>query len=250
MTIAVPPSKVKKLLKNYFSGVSQQASADILGISQGSISHWVARFDKKATNNGLLNAAKEYGVLNEIVELRSLSVELDKDGITTQESRAGVKIVKKFKKLGIEPAQHEMLVEVCAKVQDSGFVASALKLHEIQAESGLGPDEALSQYQQTTQKLSLAKGELEKVKVDLQDTTTKVEEKKIDSLQSTLDHLHEAVEKKFKTLKEEVADKEKEAKVTQKEIKEVAALKAALTKQGLDIPTLIKLAKEFGHGED
>jgi len=243
---------VKKLLKHYFSGVSQQAIAELLGISQGTVSHWVGRFDEKATNNGLLNAAKEYGVLNEIEELRALSIELDKAGITTQEARTGVKIMKKFKKLGIEPSQHEMLVEVCAEVTDPGFIADALKLHQIKMESGLDYGEAIAQFEKTLQELSLAKGELEKVKVDLQDTTTKLEEQKkqLDSFQSTMDHFYQAAEKEFKRIKKELADKEKEAKVTQKEIKEVAALKADLSAQGLDIPLLIKLAKEFGHGKD
>lgn len=36
--------------------------------------------------------------------------------------------------------------------------------------------------------------------------------------------------------------------VEEKEVKEVATLKAELTKNGLNLQTVLKLAKEFGHG--
>ena len=252
MTISLPPSKVKKILKCYFSGLSQSAIAEKLLISQGSVSHWVSRFNEEAIKNGLLSAAKEFSVLEEIVELRALSVELEKGGMTTKGAGVGVKIMKKFKKLGVDPAQHEELVEVCAQVKDPGFVESALKLHEIKLQSGLDYNEAIVKCEKTTQEITVAEAKLEKTKAELQDTTTKVEEKakKINNLQNSLDKLSKAVEERLKALKKEVANKEKEAKVTQKEIKQVAVLKADLAKQGLDIPTLVKLAKEMGHGEN
>lgn len=252
MTISLPPSKVKKLLKYYLSGFSQQVIAEMLGISQGSVSHWIERFSKQALKIGLLNAAKEYNVFEEIVELRALSVELDKAGMTTQEAKAGVKIIKKFKKLGIEPAKHEMLVEVCAQVKDPDFIANALKLHEIKLQSGLDYSEVIAQYEKTVQELPLVKAKLGKVEADLQDTTTKVEEKKneLNSLQSSLDKLNKLARERLKALKKEVTDKEKETKLTQKKIKQVAVLKADLLKQGLDIPTLIKIAKELMNGKE
>ncbi len=251
MTISLPPSRVKKLLKNYFSGCSQQEIAHQLAISQGTISHWAERFNKRAIDKGLLNAAKEFGVLDEIVELRSLSVELDKAGITTHEAKTGVKIMKKFKKLGVEPEQHEALVEVCAQVKDPDFIGDALKLHRIKMESGLDYSAAIVKYEKTVQGLPQVNEKLEKAKAELEYTTGQVEEKKkqLDSLQSNLDHLKKAAEEKMKAIKKEVADKEKEVEVTKKEINEVAALKTELSKQGLDIPTLIKLAKELTNGK-
>lgn len=251
MTISVPPSKVKKLLKYYFSGLSQQLIAEKVGISQGSVSHWVSKFEKKAINNGLLKAAKEHNVFDEIVELRALAVELDKAGMSTAEVKIGTKIMKKFKKLGIEPEQHEALVEVCAQVKDPDFIVDVLKLHQIKVESGVDYSEVIVQYEKTVQGLPLVKAKLGKVEADLHDAATKVEEKKkeIDSLQKKLDLACKLGKGWLAKIKKEVADKEKEAKLTQKEIKQVAVLKADLAKQGLDIPTLIKLAKEFGHGE-
>ena len=56
----------------------------------------------------------------------------------------------------------------------------------------------------------------------------------------------EADAKKMK-LELELAAKMKQFKVKQEEVEELSALKVRLSKQGLDISTLIKLTKEFTH---
>ena len=117
-------------------------------------------------------------MFNEIQELRALSVELNQAGLTAVDAVAGLKIIKKFNKLGVEPAQHEPLVGVCGEVNDPGFVAAALKLHEIELKSGHSYDDAIFQYQETIQELPIAKGELGKAKVDLEDTLAKVADQK------------------------------------------------------------------------
>ena len=47
--------------------------------------------------------------------------------------------------------------------------------------------------------------------------------------------------------KQEISTKMKDAKVTEKEIKQIAKLKVDLDKKGLDISTLVKLAEEVGN---
>ncbi len=167
MTVSLSASKVKNLFKYYFSGWPQPKIAKKLGISQGSVSHWVTRFAEQAAGEGLLNATKEMNMFNEIQELRGLSVELNQAGLTTVDAAAGAKIIKKFNKLGVEPAQHELLIGVCSKMNDPGFVAAALKLHEIEVKSGHSYDHAILQYQKTLQELPVVKGDLAKAKADL-----------------------------------------------------------------------------------
>ena len=53
---------------------------------------------------------------------------------------------------------------------------------------------------------------------------------------------------KEKELEQQVDAKMKKLGIQGKEIEEVASLKKELAKDGLDIATLIKLAKEFSHG--
>lgn len=249
MTVSLSKSKVKNLLKYYFSGWPQPKIGNKLGIAQPSVSNWVGRFAKQAAEVGLINAAKEWDVVNEIQELRAIAVELYEAGLTTADALAGAKIIKKFIKLGVDPAQHEPLVGVCTKVNDPGFVPAALKLHEIELKTGQSYDVVMSQYQKAIQELPTVKGDLAKAKADLEETSAKVASQK-----KILDHLkdqHDLMCKKIKEVMdgydEQVTNKMKECEVTQQEIDQVAALKAHLTKQGLDIATLMKLAKEFTH---
>ncbi len=55
---------------------------------------------------GLSAAGKEFGVYNEVDELRSLAVELDKTDISVQQAREGAKISQAFADLGVAPEQH------------------------------------------------------------------------------------------------------------------------------------------------
>jgi len=65
-----------------------------------------------AKNRGLLNAGKEFGVENEVDALRSLAVEMTNANLTTQEAKQGVRIIREFSKLGVEPEHYTMLIEV------------------------------------------------------------------------------------------------------------------------------------------
>ena len=108
---------------------------------------------------------------------------------------------------------------------------------------------AISQYKQTVEELPLVKGELEKAKTDLKDTSAKVANKKkeLHELEDKYDLMGEKVKETITFYDEKVTNKMKESEVSQEEIDQVANLKTTLGKQGLDIPTLIKIAKEFIH---
>jgi len=252
MTVPLSPSKVKKLLKYYFSGLQQPVIAKKLGISQGSVSHWVEKFRKQAATDGLLNTAKEYDMFDEIQGLRSLSVELHKAGLTTEDAKAGVKIIKKFNHLGVEPAQHELLVEVCNEVNTPGFTEAALELCAIKSKSGLSCEEALSKYQQATQELPLAETKLAELKAKLETISAKVADKKkeLRKIEDLYKLMVKKAEETIAKLDKDVTDKMTESEVNQEEIEQIASLKAELAKQGLDIPTLMKMAKEFSHGDN
>lgn len=64
------------------------------------------------------------------------------------------------------------------------------------------------------------------------------------SLEERLAKLKKLAKDTLAQTKQEVLVKMEEAKVTEKEIEEIAKLNADLDKKGLDIPTLVKLAKE------
>ncbi|MFC1980565.1 hypothetical protein ACFLVS_07015, partial [Chloroflexota bacterium] len=130
MTVQLSPHKASKILRGYFRGLPQTKIAKEAGINQSSISHYATRFKETAAKYGLPAAGKEYQVLNEVESLRSLSVELYKSKLTTDEARKGHNIIKVFLKLGINPEQHHTLIEVCQKVANPGFIEAAIRLSQ------------------------------------------------------------------------------------------------------------------------
>ena len=69
-------------------------------------------------------------------------------------------------------------------------------------------------------------------------------EQELASLEESMAKLKKLAEATLDQTKQEVLAKMEDAKVTEKEITEIAKLKVDLDKKGLDIPTLVKLAKE------
>jgi predicted transcriptional regulator/exonuclease VII small subunit len=242
--------RVRKLLKSYFSGLSQPAIAEKLHISQASVSNWVSTFKGRAYVIGLLNTAKEFEVMDEVNKLRSLAVELSDVDLTVDDAVVGVDIIKKFSHLGIKPEQHETLIHTCGKVNDPGFVHAAVKLSALETEKGVTYEEAVSRFETVTTKLPQKESQLQETEGKLKIAEAKVAqaEKKLADLEAKYDLLVTTVKGKLAEYDQEIKDKMKESEVAQEEINQISALKSDLGKVGLDIPTLIKLAKEFGHG--
>jgi predicted transcriptional regulator len=84
MTVRLSPHKITKMMRYYFSGLSESEAAAKLGIDQSTVSLYVSRFKNRANEIGLVAAGKEFMVLNEVDSLRSLSVELSKAGLTVE----------------------------------------------------------------------------------------------------------------------------------------------------------------------
>jgi hypothetical protein len=247
MTVQLSPHKVSKILRGYFHGLTQIKIAKGAGVDQSSISHYASRFKETAAEYGLLVAGKEYQVLNEVESLRSLSVELFKVNLTVEDAKYGVKIMKTFIRLGIDPDQHTGLIEVCKKVDDPGFINAALKLNRIEAESQMSYEEATSKYERITSELPPAENRLRVIQTKLKSLNNLIAQRNSE-LTNVEDHLvqfrKEAKAKEAK-LEHEFDIKMKRLNVQYKEVEAVAKLKTQLNKQGLDLPTLLKLAKEF-----
>jgi len=132
MTVKLSQQKISRLLKYYFAGMTQPATAQKLGIDQTSVSLYAKRFNERAAEIGLLAAAKEYNVYKEVSELRNLSVEMQKYNLTTEDAREGVGIIKAFSKLGVPTDQHTKLIQVAKKIDNPGFINASLELVRIE----------------------------------------------------------------------------------------------------------------------
>jgi len=248
MTVKLSPQKVAKILRYYFSGLPQMKIAKKSGVDQSSISIYATRFKERVSEIGIIAAGKEYGLMEEVDALRSLSVELHKDKLTVDEAKEGTKIIKAFIKLGISPAEHMTLVKVCKKVNDPGFVNATLKLVKIESDSNISYEEVVSGFQNMTSQLPVLEKQIENRNADLNSVNSNLADKKqeLESLEETLVKLKISAKDTLADTKQEISTKMKEAKVTEREIEEIAKLKVDLDKKGLDISTLVKLAEEVG----
>ena len=91
--------------------------------------------------------------------------------------------------------------------------------------------------------------QIENRNADLNSINSNLADKKqeLASLKEKLSKLKKLAEDTLADTEQEISTKMKEAKVTEREIEEIAKLKADLDKKGLDISTLVKLAEEVGN---
>ncbi len=166
MTVHLSAHKVGKILRSYLWGLPQTKIAKEAGVDQSSISHYATRFKEMTARYGIPAAGKEYQVLNEVESLRSLSVELYKSMLTVEEAKQGHNITRAFLKLGIDPEKHLSLVEVCKKVEDSGFVEAALKLSQIEAQTGMEYHRVMSDFEKALSQLPQLEKKIAETKAD------------------------------------------------------------------------------------
>jgi len=123
------------------------------------------------------------------------------------------------------------------------LLAAALSLTTYFVSKGGG---VVSGFQKMTSQLPVLEKQLENRNVELNSINSNLADKKQEmaSLEKRLAKLKKLAKDTLSQPKQEVLAKMEEAKVTEKEIAEIAKLKADLGKKGLDISTLVKLAKE------
>jgi len=236
-------------MRHYFGGVPQTKIAKRAGVDQSTVSIYASRFKERAAKIGVLAAGKEFQVFNEVDELRSLSVELSKAELTVDEAKEGLRIAKVFIKLGIGRKQHTVLVKVCKEVDDPGFIHAAVKLGKIENESNMSYEEITSKFEKVTSQLPFVEKQLQKTQAELESVHKFLAQRKqeLAGVETQLTQLQNEAKAKEAKLKQELAIKTKKMNVQHEEVEEVTKLKAELDKQGLNLSTLIELAKEFSY---
>jgi len=247
MTVQLSPHKVSKILRSYLRGLPQVKIAKETGVDQSSISHYATRFKEIAAEYSVAAAGKEYQVLNEVEALRSLSVELYTSKLTMEEARQGHNIMKAFLKLGVSPEKHLNLVEVCKKAEDAGFAEAALKLSQVEAQTGMEYHQVMSSFEKAMDQLPQLENKVAETKSELKSINAAILKSKqeLTSQEKHLEKYRNEVKAKEVQLEQELLAKMKHQEVEKKEVEEATALKTELTKKGLNLKTVLKLAKEF-----
>lgn|GEM_PF-880768 len=235
MTVRISPQKASRILHFFFEGMPQAEIARKFGINQATVSRYVLRLKGEADSQGLMTAAKEYGVMHEIDSLRSLAIELSRNKLTAEESKEGVDILKAFGDLGVPPADHESLIKVVSKLKSADFVPAALKLAELEASTGKSYGEIVSKFEQLSSQIAELDGRcaaLGKERDSLKQAVKQLATAKKNEEQE-LCRLEEEARQKKLSLDREVAQKMKEVGLTLKRIETLMPLTMLLKK--LDI---------------
>ncbi|MFC1593122.1 hypothetical protein ACFL4C_03820 [Candidatus Omnitrophota bacterium] len=225
----------------------QPGIAQRVGVDQSTVSLYASSFRLVATEVGLLAAGKEFNVFEEVSELRSLSVELLKVNLTTVDAQRGLNILRAFHRMGVEPEQHTLLIKVCKEVRDPYFVKAAIELTNIENTTGMNFHQAIERLQEVSIQLPPLEDRIEdrEKKCKLIEASIKMRLQEQADLDRVLSQSRKEAEKVIRERKAKLSTKMKQLNVKEIEANEVAALKAELTKKGLNLHTILKLAKEF-----
>lgn len=243
----ISPHKISRIFRYYFKGVTQPVIARKVGVNQSTVSLYVSAFKEMAEDIGLTAAGKEFEVFNEVDELRSLSVELYKAKLTTEDAKQGLDIINKFKKIGINPDKHSVVINMCKEVDDPRFIHCAIRLMEIEYGSNLSYEATIERFEDAAQRLSPAENKLREKQEEIQSINLLIPQKQqlLTDLEFQLEQFRDEVKAEKAQLRRGLEDEMRLFQITHEEINETRNLKSMLRNQSLDISTLIQLAKEF-----
>jgi len=247
MTVRLSPHKATGIMRDYFHGVGQSAIARKYCVDQSTVSIYASRFKQLADKKDILQVGKEFGVLNEVDSLRSISVEMAKYQLTVEDALEGIGIIRLFRKTGVPPDKHTELIRLCQKVDDPAFIEASLELIKVEREAGMSYQEIVKQCRDFSQKLESTRSELNKVHTKLNSTSNLLNttKKEVNREEAKLTGVRRDLESEQKAYQDKLAKFMGQLKVKEQELAEFADLKTRLAKSGITIPDLIKLAEEF-----
>jgi len=223
MPIQISHVKMTKVLHLYFSGFPQMKIGEKCWVHQSTISRYAQKFEEKASAEGIVAAAKEYGIMDEVMALRSLATDLYKSKTSIEEAKSGVKMVTLFNSLGVPPEEFKVLAKMFKKLKDPDFPKAGMKIIKLEEATGKEYTEIVSEFEQLDEEIAVRQ---EKI-ANLQEKQGK-EEKALEVLE--LDR---------KEKEEEVAEFLEEAE--KKKAAADAEVKEKLAEAGLTLEKIAKL---------
>jgi predicted transcriptional regulator len=168
MAARLSTSKISRIFQLHFQGYSQCSIASRLKIHQSTVSLYVDSFTALAQQEGLENAARRYGVMEEVKELHNLAAELKKARLTVAESRMGLRALDMLKSHGVAEGDYGDLIESVKKVKSEGFMETAIELSRLERASGLNYQQVCTSYQSSYKQLQQADNDLTGKKAELE----------------------------------------------------------------------------------
>jgi predicted transcriptional regulator/predicted nucleic acid-binding Zn-ribbon protein len=156
-------TKVSKIFQLYFLGYSQTEIANKLKITQASVSIHVSQFKYLVGQQGIMAAAEECGVMDEVQVLYGLAVDLKKAKSTVEEAKTGLKVATVLQECGVEEEEYGDLIKTCEKIKNEGYLFAAVELSQLEDSTGMSYKDIVSEYKSTSKQLTQAKKELQDI---------------------------------------------------------------------------------------
>ena len=182
----ISPQKKYEVIKNWLERQTHEENSRRTGISVGSISNIINEFKEKAREMSLEEAARVFGVGDEVSALLDLSDDLKREGVTVREAKEGVIVLKELKGLNVTADNVRSWIELCKRLSQPNypveeFVSSSIRLMSLEAEYGvnyralIGDFEAKGkererlskELRELAQRLQALKSEVEKIEGEL-----------------------------------------------------------------------------------
>ncbi len=248
MTQKLSPHKLSRMMSLYFEGYSQSAIANKLKVNQSTVSLHVSEFKSLVEQQGLKAAAEEFDIMDEIEALHSLAAELKKSKITAEEARVGVNMEQLFHKFGIKQEDYKNLVQACMKMNSEGFIASAVKLNQLENSTGMTYQQVVAQFASTYQQLQETKENLQVVTSKLnasKDELANINKQKNAASQDLETHMNQiGVDMNRLTLVEDLALTLKKANISSEELGNYIQRQQLLNKAGISLHIFVAILEE------
>jgi predicted transcriptional regulator len=239
-------NKVSKIFQYLFKGYTQVDIGSRLGITQASVSIHVSQFKYLAQQQGIMAAAKEYNVMDEVQILYDLAVDLKKAKKTVEEASSGLKMVLLFHECGVKEEDYPDLIQACTKMKSDDAANAAVELNQLENDTGKTWKEIVAQAKSSYKDLEQTQSQITSTAAKLK--ASKEELATIQNQKKLVDHELAAYLKKINVQKKQadqaLAAHMKQVGLDMNRLKLVEELAIAL-KEGPDSDT--DLAKYVEH---
>jgi len=214
----LPAKKKLAVIRNYFSGLSNDENSAKTGVSKGAISGIITELK----NGGFPEVAD---LADQIEILRELSLELKHSGQAPGQCAVGLAALKRIFECGLEVADINRWSDILKMVGDDdtvkGFIDMVYRIQDALEENDLTIGEIDSKFQ-----------ELQNKAAELQPTLDKVAEEKkeiveLEKKRDILTPVVESLEHKYAVLNPIVSDLQKRQSTLMKQIKKEEAITAS-----------------------
>jgi uncharacterized coiled-coil DUF342 family protein len=176
----IPPQRKYEVVKLWLvDRLTYEEIRKRTGISVGKISEIVNEFLEKARERSLEEAARIFGVGDEVGVLLDLSKTLREAGIAISEVKEVVGLLRKLSEMGVKVDNVKVWVEFFQRISQPGFplrefVEAAIKLQNLEKQAGLSYESLISDYEEKLKEIKSMQKNIEVLRREIRD----LEEKK------------------------------------------------------------------------